>query len=110
MNKALLVSGGAAGGAPSASVDAAAAGPSGFGFGSAWGVVSVVFILMNAVKRLAPIALQPFSRVREGGGGGGGVAGTTALFSIIRHPWISSLKYTQKLEWRILRIKYQGGI
>ncbi|CAN0474282.1 unnamed protein product, partial [Hapterophycus canaliculatus] len=34
----------------------------GFGLASAWGVVSVVFILMNAVKRLAPIALQPFSR------------------------------------------------
>lgn len=34
-----------------------------FGLGSTWGVLSVIFILMNAVKRLAPIALQPFHRV-----------------------------------------------
>ncbi|CAM9385514.1 unnamed protein product [Ectocarpus sp. 6 AP-2014] len=57
MGKALFVTGGGAG--------AGAAGkgePAGFGVASAWGVVSVVFILMNAVKRLAPIALQPFSR------------------------------------------------
>ncbi|CAM9575375.1 unnamed protein product, partial [Ectocarpus fasciculatus] len=59
MGKALFVTGGAAG------AGAAAAGegePAGFGLASAWGVVSVVFILMNAVKRLAPIAMQPFSR------------------------------------------------
>ncbi|CAN0500388.1 unnamed protein product, partial [Ectocarpus sp. 12 AP-2014] len=57
MGKALFVTGGGAG--------AGAAGkgePAGFGVASAWGVVSVVFILMNAVKRLAPIAMQPFSR------------------------------------------------
>ena len=38
-------------------------GPAGFGLRSAWGVASVLFILVNAIKRLAPIALQPFSRV-----------------------------------------------
>lgn len=58
--KSLLVSGGA--------TPAVAGGPSGFGFGSAWGVASVVYILMKAITRLAPIAVQPFSRVREEGG------------------------------------------
>lgn len=63
MGKALLVSGGAAA-AKTSETAAAAGGPAGFGLASAWGVVSVVYILMNAVKRLAPIAMQPFSRVR----------------------------------------------
>lgn len=41
-------------------------GPAGFGLRSTWGVVSVLYILVNAIKRLAPIALQPFSRVSSG--------------------------------------------
>lgn len=57
MDKALRVSGGAAQPAPGG------AGQSGFGLRSAWGVLSVVFILMNALKRLAPIAAQPFQNV-----------------------------------------------
>lgn len=87
MSKALFVSGGGAassGGTAAPAVGAAAGtgaaaatgggGQAGFGLGSAWGVVSVVFILMNAVKRLTPIALQPFSRVsRQGEREGGGV-------------------------------------
>jgi hypothetical protein len=32
-----------------------------FGLASAWGVVSVVAILANALKRLVPVALQPFT-------------------------------------------------
>lgn len=81
MGKALLVSGGG-GAAAKPSETAAAGGPAGFGLASAWGVVSVVYILVNAVKRLAPIAVQPFSRVRQAEdlygschnlGGGGGV-------------------------------------
>ncbi|CAN0506891.1 unnamed protein product, partial [Scytosiphon promiscuus] len=59
MGKAIFVSGGGAT-SPAAAGEGQAAG---FGLASAWGVVSVVFILMNAVKRLAPIALQPFTRV-----------------------------------------------
>lgn len=62
MDKALLVSGGAA--AKTTETAAGAGGAAGFGLASAWGVVSVVYILVNAVKRLAPIAVQPFSRVR----------------------------------------------
>ncbi|CAN0031213.1 unnamed protein product, partial [Laminaria digitata] len=50
------------GGAAAAAATGGGGGQAGFGLGSAWGVLSVVFILMNAVKRLAPIALQPFSR------------------------------------------------
>lgn len=53
MGKALLVSGGAVAASPA---------PSGFGLASAWGVVSVVYIVMKGLKKLVPIALQPFSR------------------------------------------------
>lgn len=58
MDKALLLSGGAVQSSAAVGVTR-----SGFGLWSAWGVVSVVFILMNAIKRLAPIALHPFQRV-----------------------------------------------
>lgn len=58
VEKALFVSGGAA---QAGTVEAN--GPSGFGLASAWGVVSIVYILMKAISRLAPIAFQPFSRV-----------------------------------------------
>ncbi|CAM9762738.1 unnamed protein product [Discosporangium mesarthrocarpum] len=50
--RALAVSGG--GSAPSMSSE------SGFGVASTWGVLCVISILLNAVKRLAPIALEPF--------------------------------------------------
>ena len=66
LGKTLFVSGGAAS-ATTSKTAAAGGGQAGFGLASAWGVVSVVYILMNAVKRLMPIALQPFSRVREVG-------------------------------------------
>jgi len=33
-----------------------------YGFLSAWGVLGVIYILFNGVKRLVPIALEPFTK------------------------------------------------
>lgn len=63
--KALLVSGGGVGSTVTVATGNGE-GPSGFGLRSTWGVVSVLYILVNAIKRLAPIALQPFSMVSSG--------------------------------------------
>ncbi|KAG5188170.1 hypothetical protein JKP88DRAFT_353481 [Tribonema minus] len=54
---ALRMSGGAA---ADDNTVASTSGRSSFGLASAWGVLSVLAILGNAVKRLAPIAMQPF--------------------------------------------------
>jgi hypothetical protein len=56
LSRALSMSGGSV--TPPSS--AAASSRTKFGLASAWGVLSVLAILGNAVKRLAPIALQPF--------------------------------------------------